>query len=141
MHFERSFEKVRNPWFINSSLTKDGALGHPRFFLGSDSAPHTAQAKSVASPTHGCAAGVYTSPILLPLVADLLESFGALHNLEAFVSTNGRKFYRKEVTPERTSKVRIARNTMSVQPLFGQDPQGVVPFRAGKEVAWSIVSP
>ncbi|KAF4600770.1 hypothetical protein EYR38_005415 [Pleurotus pulmonarius] len=52
--------------------------GHPRFFLGSDSAPHPSHAKTTCATDHGCAAGIYTSPILLPLVTDLLDSFGAL---------------------------------------------------------------
>ncbi|CCO26580.1 dihydroorotase [Rhizoctonia solani AG-1 IB] len=58
--------------------------GHPRFFLGSDSAPHPPSSKSNAGPDSPCAAGVYTSPILLPLVAHLLESFGALDKLNDF---------------------------------------------------------
>ncbi|CAE6369587.1 unnamed protein product [Rhizoctonia solani] len=60
--------------------------GHPRFFLGSDSAPHPPSSKSNAMPDSPCAAGVYTSPILLPLVAHLLESFGALDRLADFLS-------------------------------------------------------
>jgi dihydroorotase len=44
-----------------------------------------------------CAAGVYTSPILLPLAAHLLESFGALDRLEGFVSSFGRRFYKRNL--------------------------------------------
>jgi dihydroorotase len=72
--------------------------GHPRFFLGSDSAPHPPHTKSTSTPSSACAAGVYTSPILLPLVAHLLEDFGALDKLEGFVSGFGRAFYRREIT-------------------------------------------
>ncbi|KAG8903386.1 Dihydroorotase [Tulasnella sp. 403] len=112
--------------------------GHPRFFLGSDSAPHPVQNKAVAKPTEGCAAGVYTSPILLPLMADLLESFGALDKLESFVSTNGRRFYRKEVALSNTKSVRLERRPLTVQHEFTSLGESVAPFRAGKEINWSI---
>ena len=56
--------------------------GHPRFFLDSDSALHLPQKKSPATPASPCTAGIYTSPILFPLTAHLLESFGALDKLE-----------------------------------------------------------
>ena len=111
--------------------------GHPRFFLGSDSAPHPPHKKSTATPTSPCAAGVYTSPILLPLTAHLLESFGALDKLESFVSTNGRAFYRK---PARAGeKVVLRRAKAKVQEVLTQGEDSVVPFWAGKELNWEIV--
>ncbi|TIA87495.1 hypothetical protein E3P99_03148 [Wallemia hederae] len=70
--------------------------GHPRFFLGSDSAPHPRDNKlnkaprldaqtNEAVPACACAAGLFTSAILIPLCAHLLESFGALHRLQDFL--------------------------------------------------------
>ncbi|KAH7930017.1 dihydroorotase [Leucogyrophana mollusca] len=113
--------------------------GHPRFFLGSDSAPHPAHTKSTATPTDPCAAGVYTSPILLALVAHLLESFGALHRLQDFVSGFGRRFYdrpaRHGVSPivlKRVKGVKIE----SKWPLGDDD--SVIPFWAGRELGWEI---
>jgi len=113
--------------------------GHPRFFLGSDSAPHPPHTKSTATPMHACAAGVYTSPILLPLVAHLLETFGALDHLEAFVSTYGRAFYRVPVASGE-SKVMIRKvQGKAVEDNWVEGEQSVVPFWAGKELGWEIV--
>lgn len=110
--------------------------GHPRFFLGSDSAPHPPQKKSISTPIQSCAAGVYTSPILLPLVAHLLDSFGALDKLEGFVSGHGRAFYRR---PAREgSFVRLRRSTTVIEEVWTLGEQSVVPFWAGKEIEWEI---
>ena len=112
--------------------------GHPRFFLGSDSAPHPPEKKSVSSPGHACAAGVYTSPILLPLVATLLESFGALDKLENFVSGFGRKFYGVETTEGKVTLQKVTNRI--VEHSWSLGDASVVPFWAGKEIGWEIVS-
>lgn len=116
----------------------DCCEGHPRFFLGSDSAPHSPEAKSTSSPTHGCAAGIYTSPILLPLVAHLLESFGALGNLESFVSKNGRSFYKQPVATDRIVKLRKVVDGKSVDERYESRGHSLVPFWAGKHINWEI---
>lgn len=116
-------------------------LGHPRFFLGSDSAPHPPHAKSTSSPTHACAAGVYTSPILLPLVAHLLESFGALDKLENFTSVNGRSFYKFPVEDQKYSRTVFLRKTTPgtlVDTKYVLGTESLVPFWAGKEIGWEI---
>ena len=114
--------------------------GHPRFFLGSDSAPHPYESKAAASPTSACAAGVYTSPILLPLVAHLLEWFGALDKLGGFVSGHGRAFYGRPVKASESRVVlqRASRNVVAIEG-YGAGPTHVVPFWAGKELGWEIV--
>ncbi|THV05477.1 Dihydroorotase [Dendrothele bispora CBS 962.96] len=115
--------------------------GHPRFFLGSDSAPHPPHTKSTSTPACGCAAGIYTSPILLPLVAHILESFDALDKLEGYVSTFGRKFYKEE--NDAGSRVTLKRNSEGqsnlVEESFTSNGESVVPFWAGKALNWSIV--
>ncbi|PPQ99905.1 hypothetical protein CVT24_009586 [Panaeolus cyanescens] len=114
--------------------------GHPRFFLGSDSAPHPPHAKSTSSPTHACAAGVYTSPILLPLVAHLLESFSALDKLEGFASTFGRAFYKLPID-ESTNKVATLRRAPPgtlVEGEYNLGDESLVPFWAGKEIGWIL---
>ncbi|KAJ1927129.1 dihydroorotase [Tieghemiomyces parasiticus] len=63
--------------------------GHPRFFLGSDSAPHPRHAKE---NVQSCA-GVFTTPLVMPYLATILESFGALHRLRGFACDFGRRFY------------------------------------------------
>jgi dihydroorotase len=114
-------------------------LGHPRFFLGSDSAPHPSMKKSTSSPDHGCAAGIYTSPILLPLTAHLLESFGALDKLEGFVSKNGRAFYKKEIASiDGNNIVRLRKRKAGVTGTYSLKEEEVVSFWAGKELDWEI---
>ncbi|KAF4619910.1 hypothetical protein D9613_005534 [Agrocybe pediades] len=115
--------------------------GHPRFFLGSDSAPHPPHAKSTSTPMHACAAGVYTSPILLPLVAHLLESFGALDKLEGFVSKNGRAFYKKPLDSQHQGRIVTLRKTQVgklVDEKYVLGSESLVPFWAGKEINWEI---
>lgn len=83
---------------------------------------------------------MYTSPILLPLVAHLLESFGALDKLGGFVSTNGRAFYGRPVT-EGDKQIVLRRASGKVVGIegYGTGPTHVVPFWAGKEIGWEIV--
>lgn len=131
--------------------------GHPRFFLGSDSAPHplankypsTASRGATEAFVHncGCAAGIYTSPILVPLCATLLESFGALDQLSKYVSENGRKFYQEPAEEGRQIVLRRAKATVPAAYVHENhtsrtDGDGeklqVVPFFAGKELTWEI---
>ncbi|WFD30173.1 dihydroorotase [Malassezia sp. CBS 17886] len=137
--------------------------GHPRFFLGSDSAPHPLASKypspaarddSTANLVHncGCAAGIYTSPVLLQLCATLLESFGALDKLNGFVSEHGRAFYREPATRGRFVTLRRAQGDegkvppayvgSTSQALADTDPRKlqVVPYYAGRDLAWVIDS-
>lgn len=111
--------------------------GHPRFFLGSDSAPHLSESKTASTISQGCAAGIYTSPILLPLLAHLLETFGALDKLEQFVSTNGRKFYGYE-NMAGASSVILRRETTRVKVTVSSESD-VLLFWAGRELRWKIV--
>jgi len=117
--------------------------GHPRFFLGSDSAPHPYGSKTTSSTSHGCAAGVYTSPILLPLLAHLLESFGALDKLEGFASAHGRNFYGfpvRQTQGKHSGSVRLRRGKEIVSnERRAEKNVDVVSFWAGKELGWKIV--
>lgn len=112
-------------------------IGNPKFFLGSDSAPHPVERKSTAKPEESCAAGIYTSPVLLPLTAHILESFGALDRLPDFASNFGRRFYQKEKTEE---VVVLRRETSMIPSYFTKDEGSVVPFWAGKSLDWIIDS-
>lgn len=134
------------------------ASGHPRFFLGSDSAPHPIKSKvpnlpdtSVKSDSkfgdvegdgpQPCAAGVYTSPVLLPLVAYILEKANALDKLESFASTNGRAFYGVPVD-KNDRPVTLQRVKGKKVPAFYKGQQegvDIVPFLAGEELGWEIV--
>ncbi|KAG8834877.1 hypothetical protein FRC17_006622 [Serendipita sp. 399] len=103
---------------------------------GSDSAPHHVDKKAMATPDQPCAAGVYTAPILLPLVAHLLDSFGALDNLVAFISTNGRRFYKVE--DEQPSIIRIRKIPYTIYPSLSLKDETVIPFWAGKQIEWGL---
>ncbi|OCF58452.1 dihydroorotase, homodimeric type [Kwoniella mangroviensis CBS 10435] len=123
--------------------------GNPKFFLGSDSAPHPLSSKipNLTQDGHSvsaCAAGVYTSPILIPLVATLLESFGALDQLQKFVCDNGRNFYK--VPAQKGQELRLVRTSREEGQgivkgtLKGEDGIEVLPFWTGKKLEWEIVN-
>lgn len=81
---------------------------------------------------------MYTSPILLPLVAHLLESFDAMDKLEGFVTANGRAFYNKPAGQER---IALRRKAVPVTESWeGEDGTKVVTFWAGREIGWEIVT-
>jgi dihydroorotase len=94
--------------------------------------------KATATPNQPCAAGVYTAPILLPLVAHLLESFGALDQLVPFSSTNGRAFYKVEARNLRS--VTLRKEPFRITENLSLKGDDVAPFWAGKELNWSIAS-
>ncbi|KAF9986001.1 hypothetical protein BGZ65_009136 [Modicella reniformis] len=116
--------------------------GHPRFFLGSDSAPHPSHMKE---GPEACA-GVFTTPLVLPYLATILESFGALDRLEDFACSFGRKFY--EIKEEKwVGQVTLVRESWNAPKSYGFGGAGidgeqgeVVPFMAGKPLGWKIAS-
>jgi dihydroorotase len=100
---------------------------HPKVMFGSDSAPHPKSAKEAP----GCAAGVFTAPIALPLLAELFESYNKLENLQNFVSTNAQNIY--GIKPLEKA-VNLVKKSMQIPSSYGS----VVPFMAGKKISWSI---
>ncbi|GAA6061031.1 hypothetical protein JCM10212_004605 [Sporobolomyces blumeae] len=142
--------------------------GNPKFFLGSDSAPHPSRSKlpalhvshaKVASGKNAdgtdryddevtlpspCAAGIYTSQNLVPLTAEIFERSGIpLDKLEGFVSTHGRAFYR--VPAKQGQEVVLERTGRAKVPkAFAYDLDGgkgreyVIPFLAGEDIHWEI---
>ena len=103
---------------------------HPKLMMGSDSAPHPVHAKECC----GCAAGVWSAPVLLPRLAELFEKHGALERLQAFVSDNAVRIHGLEV-PERT--VTLVREAWTVPARYGEEPP-VVPWEAGRELPWRL---
>ncbi|HIP02174.1 MAG TPA: dihydroorotase, partial [Campylobacterales bacterium] len=101
----------------------------PKVMFGSDSAPHPQHAKESC----GCAAGVFTAPIALPVLAELFAHHDKLDNLQAFVSDNAQRIY--NFTPK--TKTVILEDTASKVPAIYDT---VVPMYAGKDIGWSIVS-
>lgn len=111
-----------------SALLKVALEAHPKVMFGSDSAPHPKHAKEAC----GCAAGVFTAPIALQVLAELFENENAsLENLQAFVSGNAQKIY--GVTPI-AKTVTLEKKDFTVP----SDYNGVVPMYADETLAYSI---
>lgn len=104
----------------------------PRFFLGTDSAPH---ARGRKENDCGCA-GVYTAHAALELYAEAFEDAGALDRLEAFASLRGPDFYRLPRNDEKVTLERAEQEIPADLP-FGSDR--LVPMRAGETTRWRMV--
>jgi dihydroorotase len=115
------------------ALLKAVTSGSPKFFAGTDSAPHPKHAKLSAC---GCA-GVYTAHAAVELYAEAFEQANALDHLEAFMSKNGAAFYGLEPNTERIKLVRAEWQVADELP-FGDTV--VVPFRAGSTIKWRLES-
>jgi len=110
------------------ALLKIALEAHPKVMFGSDSAPHPKHAKEAC----GCAAGVFTAPIALQVLAELFEKENApLDNLQAFISGNAQNIY--GITP--ISKTIILEKKSFNVP---SDYNGVVPMYADETIAYSI---
>ena len=108
------------------------ASGNPRFFLGTDSAPHARGAKQSAC---GCA-GCYSAPAALPLYAQVFEELDALGELEAFAAHHGADFYG---LPRNTDRVTLVREPWVVDEQHDfVDGTGIVPYWAGRELSWRV---
>jgi len=110
------------------ALRKTALAAHPKVMFGSDSAPHPKHAKEAC----GCAAGVFTAPIALQVLAELFEANHApLENLQAFISGNAQRIY--GITPLE-KKVILEKKNFKVP----ADYNGVVPMYANEEIAYSV---
>jgi len=113
------------------ALVAAATSGNPKFFLGTDSAPHARGAKENAC---GCA-GCYSAPVALPLYAEIFEDAGALDRLEAFASVNGAAFYD---LPRNADTVTLVREAWRVPDTLPFGDETIVPLRAGEEVRWRV---
>ena len=113
------------------ALVAAAASGNPRFFLGTDSAPHPRHAKESAC---GCA-GIYTSHAAIELYAEAFEAAGALDKLEAFASFHGADFYG---LPRNSETITLIRREWNVQAELALGADRLVPMRAGESVAWRL---
>jgi dihydroorotase len=114
------------------ALRRAATSGDSKFFLGTDSAPHTIPAKEAAC---GCA-GIFTAPCALEIYAEVFEEEGALDRLEAFASLNGPAFYR---LPPNDTGVTLRREPSRVPEQIGKDDTAVIPFRAGETLRWRLL--
>jgi dihydroorotase len=115
------------------ALVEAVTSGNPRFFLGTDSAPHVRSAKESAC---GCA-GCYTAHAGIELYAEVFEAAGALDRLETFASLNGPAFYGLKPNPDRITLQREVWQVPDSYAYLGSDP--LVPLRAGESVAWKLL--
>ncbi len=116
------------------SLIAAAISGNPKFFLGTDSAPHARSAKEQAC---GCA-GCYTAHAGIELYAEAFEAAGALPRLEAFASFHGADFYG---LPRNTEQITLRKESWTmpaVLPFIEND--ALVPLRAGETIPWRFQS-
>jgi len=111
------------------ALLRAATSGHPRFFLGTDSAPH---AKATKESACGCA-GMYTAPAAIELYAEAFEQVQALDQLEGFASFHGADFYH---LPRNTDTLILEKRTWQMPTQFELGDSQVIPLRAGKQIAW-----
>jgi dihydroorotase len=105
--------------------------GDPKFFLGTDSAPHPRSAKESAC---GCA-GIYNAPFALESYATVFEQEDALDRLEAFASEHGPRFYG---LPLNEGTITLQRADHLVPQRLGAGDQALVPFHAGELLGWRL---
>lgn len=114
------------------ALVAAAISGNPRFFLGTDSAPHAVGAKESSC---GCA-GIYTAHAAIELYAEAFEDAGALDRLEAFASFHGADFYG---LPRNADRVTLRREAWTVPARLQFGSESLVPLRAGEPVRWRVI--
>lgn len=113
------------------ALRRAAVSGSAKFFLGTDTAPHTVAAKEAAC---GCA-GVFNAPFALESYAMVFEEEGALDRFEAFASENGPRFYG---LPLNEGKVALERTETDVSERLGEGDISLTPFLAGRRIGWRL---
>jgi len=113
------------------ALVKAATSGNPKFFLGTDSAPHARDRKEAGC---GCA-GIYTSHAGIELYAEAFEAAGALDRLEAFASFHGADFYG---LPRNREQIVLVQQEWAVPEQVPYGAQALVPLRAGGVVRWAF---
>ena len=113
------------------ALLSAATSGNPKFFLGTDSAPHAVHLKEHAS---GCA-GCYTAFTAMELYAQAFDAAGALDQLEAFASFNGADFYG---LPRNTGTLTLKRENWTVPERFSFGEAELKPLGAGETLAWRV---
>ncbi|MBZ0104351.1 MAG: dihydroorotase [Sulfuricella denitrificans] len=120
-------KREEHRWALIGAATS----GNPKFFLGTDSAPHSRHAKEAAC---GCA-GIYSAHAALELYAEVFEAAGALNRLEAFASFYGADFYR---LPRNTGKITLIRESWEVPAELQFGNETLTPLRAAEQVRWKL---
>ena len=119
------------PLLLSQALVQAATSGSPKFFLGTDSAPHPAHLKEHAS---GCA-GCYTAHAALEMYAEAFDSVGKLAQLEAFASFNGADFYG---LPRNTGTITLKRESWTPPESFQFGEADLKPLRSGEALPWRV---
>jgi dihydroorotase len=113
------------------ALVEAAISGNPKFFLGTDSAPHAQSAKECGC---GCA-GMYTAGAGIELYAEAFEAAGALDKLEGFASFHGPDFYG---LPRNSSRITLVRESWEMLQRLDFGSGSLIPVRAGETINWKI---
>ena len=114
------------------ALVVAATSGNPKFFLGTDSAPHAAHLKEHAT---GCA-GCYTAHAAIEMYAEAFDAAGALHQLEAFASFNGADFYG---LPRNTDTITLRRESWTPPESFAFGEAQLKPLGGGETMSWRML--
>ena len=114
------------------ALRKAAVSGSPKFFLGTDTAPHAKHLKEAAC---GCA-GLFNAPFALESYVTAFDQEGALDKFEAFASENGPRFYG---LPLNEGTVTLERGEVTVPEVIDANGTPIVPFHAGETLGWRLV--
>ena len=115
------------------ALVQAATSGSPKFFLGTDSAPHAAHLKEHAT---GCA-GCYTAHAALEMYAEAFDNANALDKLEGFASFHGADFYG---LPRNSGTVTLRREEWTPPPSFAYGEAELKPLRSGEALPWKLVA-
>lgn len=113
------------------ALVKAATSGKPKFFLGTDSAPHLTELKESAC---GCA-GCFSAPVALELYAEAFDSANALEKLEGFASFFGADFYG---LPRNTGTVTLTKTEWQIPSSCGSGDNNLTPLKANELIGWKL---
>jgi dihydroorotase len=115
------------------SVVEAAIGGNPKFFLGTDSAPHSRRDKETAC---GCA-GIFTAHAAIELYAEVFERMDALDKLEAFASFHGPDFYR---LPRNKDTITLKKESWMAPATLPFADDELVPLRGGESIGWRVVN-
>ena len=117
------------------ALVQAAISGNDKFFLGTDSAPHVNGNKI---STCGCA-GIFSSPLAVPLMIQLFEKHNSLEKIENFISKNGRAFYGLEKQQDRVRYVKRSKSINTIKNI-STDVGKITVFNPYNELCWERIN-
>ena len=112
------------------ALQEAAVSANPKFFAGTDSAPHARHQKETA---HGCA-GVYSAPFAIPYYAEIFDRLEELEKLNSFLSVFGAQFYQQNIN---LSELLLEKKSQRIPETLPLGTEEVVPLAAGESLRWS----